>query len=87
MRDTRLSQNRPYAVKAVIPNMLLFLYSMIPAMTWAMPPKNSPMDSIMLPRGNRPELCRFNNTVVIPNAINPSVAGLANFVSLNFFPP
>jgi hypothetical protein len=39
----------------------------------------------MLPMGNRPELCRFNNTVVIPNAIKPKVAGLANFVSLKIF--
>jgi len=32
------SQNKPYEVKAVVPKVLPFLYSMMPAMIWAMPP-------------------------------------------------
>jgi len=37
-RATRVSQNEPYDRKAVMPNMLFFFHSMMPAMTCAMPP-------------------------------------------------
>ena len=38
----------------------------------------------MLPSPNIPALCRFNSTVVIPNAIRPNGAGLDNLFSIGF---
>ena len=38
MRPTSVSQKKPYDRNAVMPKVLFFFHSMMPAMTWAMPP-------------------------------------------------
>jgi hypothetical protein len=70
-------------VKAVAPKTFPVLNSMIPAMSWAVPPNAiaSGITTGSPATGNRPALMLLKRTVVSPKPISPSGAGFAAAIS------
>src|SRR4030042_900642 len=58
----------------------------MPTIPCASPPYAKPIARIIVSSGNKPALCKFSKTVVIPKPNKPSGAGFANFSLILFTP-